>query len=170
MSLASRGMVAAVRLAPWVPEPVLRACAQVAADVTWWRRGAGVRRLEANLARVRADLTQAQVRALSREGMRTYLRYYAEAFALPGVDPDAVLARVRPEGIEDVFAESRAGRSVLLALGHQGNWDLAGVWATRVISPVTTVAERLEPEEVFRLFLDLREAIGKGLTVKPIRN
>ena len=49
---------------------------------------------------------------------------------------------------------------MVLALAHQGNWDLAGSWATAHIAPATTVAERLEPPEVFEAFVRMREAVG----------
>ncbi len=125
MSLASRGVVAAVRLAPRVPEGLVRAAATLAADLTWCVTGAGVRRLEANLARVRPDLDATALRAVSRAGMRNYLRYYAEAFTLPGLSHERLDARVTAPGLDQVTAEIAAGRSVVLALGHQGNWDLA---------------------------------------------
>jgi KDO2-lipid IV(A) lauroyltransferase len=138
----------------------VRAAATLAADLTWLRHGSGVRRLEANLARVRPDLDATALRAVSRAGMRNYLRYYAEAFTLPGLSHERLDARVTAPGLDQVTAEIAAGRSVVLALGHQGNWDLGGAWATRHIAPVTTVAERLEPAEVFDAFLDLRTGIG----------
>ncbi len=70
---------------------------------------------------------------------------------------------MNPEG---VLAELGPGRSVVLALGHQGNWDLAGAWATRHLAPVTTVAERLEPPEVYDAFVGLRTGIG--LRILPL--
>lgn len=142
------------------PEPVSRAIMRVAADVAWLRRGSGVRRLEANLRRARPDASPRELRRLSLEGMRSYLRYYAEAFALPRLTPEQIDARLRPVGEETPLAECGSGRPVVLALGHQGNWDLAGAWATVHIAPVTTVAERLEPPEVFDAFVSLREGIG----------
>ncbi|MCV2394522.1 phosphatidylinositol mannoside acyltransferase [Actinotalea sp. M2MS4P-6] len=166
MTLASRGMVAAVRLAPRVPETLVRAGATCAADLAWLRRGKGVRRLEANLRRVRPDLDGPTLRAMSRAGMRNYLRYYAEAFTLPARSFEQLDARVRVIGADALHEAIAAGRSVVLALAHQGNWDLAGAWATRAIAPVTTVAERLEPPEVFDAFLALREGIG--LRILPL--
>ncbi len=133
---------------------------RVAADVSWLLHGSGVRRLEANLRRARPEATHRELRRLSLEGMRSYLRYYAEAFALPRLTPEQIDARLRPVGEAVPLAECGAGRPVVLALGHQGNWDLAGAWATVHIAPVTTVAERLEPPEVFDAFVGLREEIG----------
>ncbi len=137
----------------------MRAIAHVAADVSWLLRGKGVRRLESNLARVHPG-DAAELRRLSRAGMRTYLRYYAEAFTLGGRSPEQISARVRGVGIDEVRSHTAQGRSVVLALGHQGNWDLAGAWATGAIAPVSTVAERLEPPEVFEAFVAMRESIG----------
>jgi phosphatidylinositol dimannoside acyltransferase len=148
------------RGARYVPGPVLRGAAALGADVVWWRRGGGVRQLERNLARVRPDATPRALRRLSRAGMRSYMRYYAEAFTLGSFTTATTDARVRATGVEALRAELDAGRSVVLALGHLGNWDLAGAWATRHVGPVTTVAERLEPERVFAEFLAFREGIG----------
>jgi KDO2-lipid IV(A) lauroyltransferase len=98
--------------------------------------------------------------------MRTYLRYFAEAFVLPRLTAEQVDARVRAVGIDPVVAECGRGRTVVLALGHQGNWDLAGAWASVRLAPATTVAERLEPPEVYEEFLRMREAVG--MTVIPL--
>ncbi len=149
-----------------VPGPVVRALTTVAADVTWVRRGGGVRRLEANLARVRPDLDAAGLRRLTRAGLRSYLRYFGEAFTLRALTADQVAARVRVTGREHVQPHLDAGRQVVLALAHMGNWDLAGAWATTHLAPVTTVAERLEPEELFQEFVAFREGIG--LRIVPL--
>ncbi|GIG30519.1 phosphatidylinositol mannoside acyltransferase [Cellulomonas marina] len=161
-----RAFALAWRWAGRVPGPVLRGVCALVADVTWLRHGAGVRRLEANLARVRPDLDGPAVRRLSRRGMRSYLRYYGEAFAVAAWPADVLAARVRAEGREHLQRHLDAGRSPVLALGHMGNWDLAGAWATTHLAPVTTVAERLEPEEVFTEFLRFRE--GLGMQILPL--
>ena len=159
MNLAARSVLLATRLAPRLPEDLVRAVALVSADIAWLRHGRGVRRLESNLSRaVPGDA--AALRTLSRAGMRNYLRYFAEAFTLAGRSPAQIDARVRAIGVDTVREHIVEGRSVVLALGHQGNWDLAGAWAARALAPVSTVAERLEPPEVFDAFVALRESIG----------
>ncbi|MDT0164814.1 phosphatidylinositol mannoside acyltransferase [Actinotalea sp. AC32] len=162
----SRLFVSAWRLAGRLPEPVVRAALAAGAEAATLLRGSGVRRLEQNLRRARPDASPRELRRLARRGMRTYMRYYAEAFTLPGLAWDRVEARVRVEGDDAVRAVLAEGGSVVLALAHQGNWDLAGAWATRALGPVTTVAERLEPAEVFDEFLALREGIG--LRILPL--
>lgn len=167
MSLdVARAYQLAWRVGYRLPRALVRGATALAADVTWWRRGAGVRRLEANLARVRPELDEQALRRLSRAGMRSYMRYFGEAFTLKGLSPTQLHARVRIEGLEHVQPELDAGRQVLLALGHLGNWDLAGAWVTQHLAPVTTVAERLKPEELFQEFLAFRESIG--LRILPL--
>ncbi|MBO3087247.1 phosphatidylinositol mannoside acyltransferase [Cellulomonas dongxiuzhuiae] len=143
-----------------LPGGLVRAAMTLGADVAWWRRGSGVRRLEANLARVRPELDSGALRRLSRAGMRSYMRYFGEAFTLRGLTPEHLAARVRVEGMENLRPDLDAGRQVVIALGHMGNWDLAGAWAAAHVAPVTTVAERLEPEELFQEFRAFRESIG----------
>ncbi|ADG74683.1 lipid A biosynthesis acyltransferase [Cellulomonas flavigena DSM 20109] len=167
MSLdVARAYQLAWRVGHRLPRALVRGATVLAADVAWWRRGGGVRRLEANLARVRPELDARALRRLSRAGMRSYMRYFGEAFTLKGLTSAQLDARVRVEGLEHVQPELDAGRQVLLALGHLGNWDLAGAWVTRHVAPVTTVAERLEPEELFQEFLAFRESIG--LRILPL--
>ncbi|WP_374108507.1 phosphatidylinositol mannoside acyltransferase [Isoptericola sp. S6320L] len=148
------------RHAPRVPEPLLRAVFGLAADVTWLRHGEGVRRMEANYARVRPDLDRRAVRRLSREGMRRYLRYFREAFTLQGATRAQLDARVRVEGYEHLEPVTGQGGAVALALAHLGNWDLAGAWASANVAPVLTVAERLRPEALFEEFVAFRRSIG----------
>ncbi len=156
----ARAYATAWRVAGRLPGPVLRALCDAAADVSWLRRTGGVRQLETNLGRVRPELDPRALRRLSRAGMRSYLRYFGEAFALATMSPEQVDARVRAEGVENLTAHLDQDQAIVLALGHTGNWDLAGAWAARALAPVTTVAERLEPEELFQEFLAFRQSIG----------
>ena len=73
---------------------------------------------------------------------------------------------MRVEGDGPVREVIDAGGSVVAFLGHLGNWDLAGAWATSHLGAVTTVAERLKPEEVFEEFLAFRESLG--MTIIPL--
>ncbi|MSY98964.1 MAG: phosphatidylinositol mannoside acyltransferase, partial [Actinobacteria bacterium] len=48
----------------------------------------------------------------------------------------------------------------VVALPHAGNWDHAGAYFCATGIPLTTVAEHLKPEKLFRKFLEYRTAIG----------
>ena len=143
-----------------IPEPVLRGLCNVVADVAWLRRGKGVRRMESNYARVRPDLDAAGVRRLSRKGMRSYLRYFREAFTLQHATQAQIDARVRLVGADNGESVIVRGKGAALALGHLANWDLAGAFATPNVAPVLTVAEKLNPPELFDAFVDYRASIG----------
>jgi KDO2-lipid IV(A) lauroyltransferase len=147
-----------------MPERLAYALFDRVADVTVARRGAD--RLRSNYARVRPDLDDAALDALVRDGMRRYMRYYCEAFRLPTLSADDLAERVRVEGDGPVREVIDGGGSVIAFLGHLGNWDLAGAWGTVHLGPVTTVAERLKPEEVFEEFLEFRESLG--MTIIPL--
>jgi hypothetical protein len=63
--------------------------------------------------------------------------------------------------IRTAFGYLAAGRGVILALPHMGNYDLAGAWlVAKGAGSVTAVAERLQPESVYDRFVAFREGIG----------
>ena len=130
------------------------------ADVLWRRGGKGVQRMRSNYATVRPELTEDELSVLVRAGMRSYLRYWCDAFRLPDRTVEDLIGGVRVVGDEPVRARLESGRSAVMFLGHLGNWDFGGAWSTTQLAPVTTVAERLRPEELFDEFLSFRERLG----------
>ncbi|MET9021672.1 phosphatidylinositol mannoside acyltransferase [Actinopolymorpha sp. NPDC004070] len=143
-----------------LPAPAAYGLLRLGADLVWRRRPKGVRRLERNLARVRPDATPEELRRLSRAGMRSYFRYWCEAFRLPDLGPDHIRGAVVTHG-EDAFWEAmRSGNGVVAPLPHMGNWDFAGAWAAANGAPVTTVAERVRPERLYDRFVAYRAALG----------
>ncbi|MGH3948876.1 MAG: phosphatidylinositol mannoside acyltransferase, partial [Pseudonocardiaceae bacterium] len=92
----------------------------------------------------------------------SYARYWQESFRLPAMDLDEMYQRVDPrvEGVENLTAALRAGNGAVLALPHSGNWDIAGVWLVRHAGQLSTVAERLKPESLYRRFVEYRESLG----------
>lgn len=153
------------RVVPRLPGSLARGIFDLVALIAHAARIGGVRQLESNLSRVRPDLRGRALRRVSRQGMRSYMRYYCESFQLPGLTPQQIGARVRAVGIEPLCRDLDAGRPAVGALTHSGNWDLAGAWFVQHHGHVITVAETLEPEELFRLFVEFRE--GLGLRIVP---
>jgi len=142
------------------------------ADWLWRRNGVAVQRLEANLARVvraaqnRPDCSvtdaNADIRELARRGMHSYLRYWLEVFRLPIIPAEEIVGRMHCVGEEaTAFRHLAAGRGVIFALPHMGNWDHAGAWIVlRGAGRFTTVAERLRPESLYDMFVEFRESLG----------
>ncbi|HEY8479321.1 MAG TPA: phosphatidylinositol mannoside acyltransferase [Spirillospora sp.] len=144
-----------------MPESVARLAFAVAADHAWHRRGSGVRQLEKNLCRVLGkDAVDDEVRVLSKKVLRSYARYWLEVFRLPEYSRERILGRMRVTGEEKIFENLDAGRGVILALPHMGNYEQAGAWLVHRGYPFTTVAERLRPESLFDRFVAFREGLG----------
>jgi phosphatidylinositol dimannoside acyltransferase len=149
-----------------MPDPVAYATFRSFADLAWRRRGPSVQRLEANLARALGTTDAAVVREVSRAGMRSYLRYWCDAFRLPDWTMDRIVSRAHIVGEDNMRAPLAGGRGVIAALPHMANWDHGGAWACLTGTPVTTVAERLKPEALFERFLAFRE--GLGMEILPL--
>ncbi|WP_018685913.1 phosphatidylinositol mannoside acyltransferase [Actinokineospora enzanensis] len=150
------------RLARTLPEPFAATLFRAGADLAARRAGAGTRQLRANLARVVPQAGPAELDDLVRQSLRSYARYWMEAFRLPTMDHTEIHARVKSAmtGNEYVNAALREGNGVVLALAHSGNWDAAGVWLVGEHGRFTTVAERLRPESLYEKFVAYRESLG----------
>lgn len=159
-NLADWGYAAGWRLVRTMPEFLARNA--FGAGARYAALGGGPEQLRKNLARV-IGTTPAEVPdSLIRASLASYARYWREAFRLPTMDLEAVALRLDALviGAEHVDAGYAAGRGVILALPHSGNWDMAGVWLVHHSGTFTTVAERLKPESLYRRFLDYRESLG----------
>ncbi|MEU2035022.1 phosphatidylinositol mannoside acyltransferase [Nocardia amamiensis] len=125
-------------------------------------RGGGPVQLRRNLARV-LSTTPAQVPDdLVHASLRSYARYWCEAFRLPSMDPVRLteIIEFSATGLHHIHEAVARGRGAVLALPHSGNWDLAGVWVVQRVGAPTVVAERLTPESLFRRFVRFRERLG----------
>ncbi|HET6482476.1 MAG TPA: phosphatidylinositol mannoside acyltransferase [Actinoplanes sp.] len=152
------GYAAGWRLVRVLPLSVARRLFMAAADRAYAANGPGTQRLRRNLQQIVPDMPDLLVRA----GLRSYARYWLEAFRLPTQSRQQLLAGL---GMSDEnFAELKSliadGRGVVLALPHVGNWDAAAAWVVSHGWPMVTVAERLKPEGVFEQFVAYREKLG----------
>lgn len=151
-----------------LPESWARRAFRFAADIAWRRQGPRVAVLEGNLRRVLGpEASGAELRALSRAAMHSYGRYWLEVFRLPVIPVQRLISGMRYSGhIDRAFEYLAAGRGVVFALPHMGNWDQAGAWIiNRGAGSFTTVAERVKPESVYERFVAFRE--GLGMEVLP---
>ena len=124
------------------------------------KRGKSYSRLFNNLKRVKPDLDDNQLHELTSLGMRSYLRYWCDAFRLPSWSHERLVGTVTTEGEEMFRAHVAQGKGVVVSLPHSGNWDHAGAYFSATGIPIISVAEKLKPERVFQAFLKYRERIG----------
>jgi phosphatidylinositol dimannoside acyltransferase len=130
-----------------------------------WRRSA----LAANLEQVLAGGTGEAVdravleRYLAR-AMGTYGRYWTEGAKLPAITRGTVTQRIRfSEGEHHLRDAVASGCGVVLALPHVGSWEWGGTFLADLGWPMTAVAERLEPPELFEWFASKRVEMGLGI-------
>jgi phosphatidylinositol dimannoside acyltransferase len=165
-----------------LPESVARAFFNAGADIAWRRQGGGVRVLEGNLLRVlgtyrgsepppnspATPVDGAELRALSRQVLRSYARYYLETFRMQAIGDERITSglHVNFDQADLALEYLKNGRGVIFALPHMGDFELTGRWINGYgAGSFTTVAERLKPEAVFQKFLDFRQ--GLGMEVLP---
>jgi KDO2-lipid IV(A) lauroyltransferase len=162
VNLTELGYVAGWRLVRALPRPLVAAAFRAGADRVHRRGGGGgTARLRANLRRVVGPgMPEAELDELVRRGLRSYARYWMEAFRLPALSREQILATFRLDQEELLSSAVAAGRGVVIALPHAGNWDAAGAWVAANGWPITTVAERLKPEGVYERFLAFRQRLG----------
>jgi phosphatidylinositol dimannoside acyltransferase len=167
-----------------LPESWARWAFSEVADIAWRRQGPKIQVLEANLRRVLSYspgrpvvdgpvvdgpvvdgpvVDGKELRALSRAALHSYARYWLEVFRLPTIPIERIVSgmHIDPEGEAAMFACLKAGRGVVIALPHMGNFEQAGAWVVaRGAGTFTTVAERLRPESVYEAFVRFRQSLG----------
>ena len=159
--LVEFGYAAGWRLVRALPLPAARALFNAAADRSFRGNGPGTQRLRGNLRQVVGpDLPDAELEKLVRAGLRSYARYWMEAFRLPSRSPAQHQTDFRMEQETEFNAVLAEGKGMIVALPHLANWDAAAAWAVANGHKLVTVAERLKPEAVYRQFLAYREKLG----------
>jgi phosphatidylinositol dimannoside acyltransferase len=152
-----------------LPESWARWAFTKVADIAWRRQGPKVQVLEANLRRVLSykyespDVDGKELRALSRAALRSYARYWLETFRLQVIPVERVMSgmHINAEGEAELFANLKAGRGVVIALPHMGDFEQAAEWVVqRGAGTFTTVVERLRPESVYEAFVRFRKSLG----------
>jgi KDO2-lipid IV(A) lauroyltransferase len=121
-----------------------------------------VDQLEANLRHVHPEAGPEEIRELSRAGMRSYMRYWCEAFRLPTWSSERITETFVLDRREILDSALEQGGALMIP-GHMANWDHAGAWAAATYGSVTSVAERLKPEKLFEAFLDYRRKLGMDI-------
>ncbi|GAA4262321.1 phosphatidylinositol mannoside acyltransferase [Dietzia aurantiaca] len=165
-TLSDFGYAAGWAIVRALPEGLSRKLFRAGADLAA-RRQRPDSQLRKNLARVLGVPPDEVPDELIRDSMRSYARYWREAFRLPSMDREAVAQEMDRtiSGVEHIDDALALGRGVVVALPHAANWDLGGTWLARRYGGFATVAERLKPESLYQRFLEYRE--GLGFTIYP---
>jgi lauroyl/myristoyl acyltransferase len=156
--LEVRAFKAGGRIAPLMPAPVANALA------------GGIRRILQRQMRERrfmierhmrralgAESSDHEVGLAVDEAFASYARYWLETFRLGGFDRDRIERIFSVDGLDNLTTALEGDTGCVVALPHLGQWEVAGAWVGLQGWRLTTVAEELEPAELYEWFVDLRE-------------
>jgi len=131
------------------------------ADVSYAKDIKGVQQLRANLAFMNDLKAESiELEQLVNEGMRSYLRYWEDAFRLSTWNKKKLNEYVVCTGTDNLERALATNKPLITATPHMGNWDAAGFWYTTNYGPITTVVERLKPESIYKKFVKFRNSLG----------
>ena len=141
-----------------LPEPVMRRTGEGLGWLISWIAPKKRALLRSHLRRVLGpdDATD----AMARRMFMSYGRYWAETFWLRPRRRAAVVATATLEKSEHIIAARDAGKGIVLALPHLGNWEIAGAKADAIGIPVLAVAESLANRRVTEWFVGVRNQMG----------
>ena len=148
------------------PEPIARLAAAAVGLAMVRRRGMATRMRADHLRRVLRDGTGSEpdpklIARMTRRAYRAYARYWVEGARLPVASRELVHERMWIEsGLDHLAKGMAAGSGVVMALPHVGSWEWGGSFLDGIGYHMTSVAERLEPEELYEWFMDQRSAMG----------
>ena len=115
------------RIVRFLPESIAYSFFYKIGDYVFKKNGKGVRRLRSNMNRV-SKLDGEKLEELTRNAMRSYMRYWCDTFRLPDWSKEKINYQVELINSE-VFTEPLDnGRGVVVALPHSGNWDHAAAY------------------------------------------
>ncbi len=151
----------------FLPRPLGRALTG-GAGLAAWATGPKRRAIVAtNLRRVLGpEASPSTVRRTVRRAYLSYARYWFEAAHLDASDPSVLDWRLtvgHPERLQEAAAR---GRGLIIVLPHVGCWEAGAIWTASLGYPLMTVAEVLEPPELFEWFVTTRKRAA--LTVLPV--
>ena len=148
------------KLIALLPEKSAYKLADYVSDRIYKKNGKGIKRLRNNYGRVMPEYSAQKLEELTKQGMRSYLRYWFDTFRLSKWSKNRIISTtqvIRENLLRDPVL---AKQGCIVALPHAGNWDHAAAYFCSTGITLTAVVEKLKPEAIFRKFLAYRESIG----------
>ena len=146
-----------------LPEPAARGTFDRGGRWAAGREGKGARQLRANMrVATGGRLADGELDRADRPGLQSYARYWQEAFRLPTLSSERIVAGTEVSGLRVCGAAARRGagaRSWCCRTAGTGTPPASGS-STAWNGPFMTVAERLKPESLYRRCLAYRESLG----------
>ena len=156
------------RIVRYLPESIAQRIFAAIGDYVYRKNGKGIKRLRSNLA-VISKLDSHDLEDLTKNAMRSYMRYWCDTFRLPDWSKERIINTVELVNGKALTGPLDAGRGVVVTLPHSGNWDHAAAYFLSNGYKAITVAEKLKPERLFQAFLKYRQDIGLEILSTEMR-
>ena len=149
-----------------LPRPWAYALAVAGARLAWWFSPLARPRLEYNLKIACPELTDGELKRLSKLNFRNHAKAYADLMLLPRTRVSEMRPLLEVKGWEHLAQAREIGRGVLCVSCHMGSYEVvAAIWSA-TLTPVSFFAEELEPRALFEWYRDTRARLG--ISVLPI--
>lgn len=158
--------LAVVKSLEWAPGPVADRLARAYVrllDLALPRLRRVARR---NLLMALPELPEPRRREIADGVFHSIARLLATFAKFPSIRRDNLDRWIRVEGYEHVQAALRAGRGVLFATAHLGNWELSAYAHALLAAPMNLVARPLDNPLIERLVERRRSLSGNRVVLK----
>ena len=119
-----------------------------------------------NLEMAYPDKTAAERKAIADEVFRSIARLLATFARFPQMNRENIHEWIRYEGLEHYLDAKKAGRGVLVATAHFGNWEFSAFAHALMTEPMHVMIRPLDNPALDRLVEQRRELSGNHLIVK----
>jgi KDO2-lipid IV(A) lauroyltransferase len=149
-----------------LPRPWAYAFAVMAARIAWWGSPLARPRLEYNLKIACPELTDVELKRISRLNFRNHAKAYADLMMLPRTRVSEMRSLLRVDGLENLEKARAIGKGILVVSCHMGSYEVvAAIWSA-TLAPVSFFAEEMEPRALFQWYRDTRARLG--ISVLPL--
>lgn len=155
-----------------LPEPAVRWIGETAGNIWFSRSSDKVPLLTSHMRRVLGpSASEDQIDVAVRGMFRSYARYWADTFWFRPRRKGAISESVERINFDPIYEAQAAERGIVFAVPHMGNWEIAGIIANEIGSPILAVAEDLPNRHITDWFVSLRQEfeIDIVLTTDPQR-
>jgi KDO2-lipid IV(A) lauroyltransferase len=119
-----------------------------------------------NLAMALPELDERQRAAITDGIFRSIARILVAFARFPAIRKETAGRWIRCEGLEHVEKARRAGRGILFATAHMGNWELSAYAHGLLTEPMSVVARPLDNPLIDRLVERRRALAGNRVVMK----
>ena len=110
------------------------------------------------------------LRPMARQAFASYGRYWAEVFWVRPHRKAEFVAHTEVVNAGELHRARDAGRGLIVALPHMGNWEAAGARAEAEGIPVLAAAEALANARIVDWFVGVRRAMGIEVVIAGAGN